>query len=652
MASVVRGIVYSLVAATLSAYIFRWCVFEAPLTVTTLVYWLVSAGAAVVCVTYGYLAYKFLDERTSPYHTYTSAFIHAVIVVLNDVFGRDFLTKHEMQTMKARETQEELLLHILTYNSDTEHGQKFDFQNIKSREEFRKKHPLTKYESYRKNIERVAKGESNLLTRNKTIHLALTSGTTGGESMFPVSQKYFAEYFKPWLIATSEIYRQIPESKSLQKILWMKFGFKARHSDAGIPIGPASASYKRAGWVTKLLQMCETSPPHVTEILSEPETLYILCVFGLRDRTVGTLNANFTQSIYTLFMTMETKWKQIVADVERGNLDPELVIRSDIREKLNASLQPDPVRARELRREFSKGFRGIAKRVWPFLNYISAINTGSMKPYGQRLHDYYAPGVPIVSYMYSSSEGVIGVNMWPLEKQSYYSLLLGSNFYEFIPAEKCDGVQPPTRFIEELEIGQEYEIVLTNEHGLYRYRLGDVLKVVRYHNGCPVVEFMYRRGQLLNVQGEKTSEVAVYSALQDALAGWKSLKLVDYTCAESIMIDSLTPGGKYQVSHYVIFLELEHEDGADVQLSEEQLTTFDWNLRERSLGYNVLRSKNTMAPTTIHIMKPGSFVQLRHFMISNTSASSTQYKVPRVLKRREAVVFMLERVVRTQKKSK
>jgi hypothetical protein len=42
------------------------------------------------------------------------------------------------------------------------------------------------------------------------------------------------------------------------------------------------------------------------------------------------------------------------------------------------------------------------------------------------------------------------------------------------------------------EAGQMYEVVITNVSGLYRYRMGDVIKVCGFHFECPIVEFMYR----------------------------------------------------------------------------------------------------------------------------------------------------------------
>lgn len=40
--------------------------------------------------------------------------------------------------------------------------------------------------------------------------------------------------------------------------------------------------------------------------------------------------------------------------------------------------------------------------------------------------------------------------------------------------------------------GYNYELVITNPSCLYRYRFGDVVQVVGFHNECPIVEFKYR----------------------------------------------------------------------------------------------------------------------------------------------------------------
>lgn len=131
------------------------------------------------------------------------------------------------------------------------------------------------------------------------------------------------------------------------------------------------------------------------------------------------------------------------------------------------------------------------------------------------------------------------------------------HLYSFFP------IFPQAVFAENTEVGKLYELVVTNLSGLYRYRIGDVVKIARFHNNCPVIEYQYRQGQILNVRAEKTSERAFYDALTSALSDQgQRLPFVDYTCAESILFDGdeshVIRGDdvKGAAPFYVVFLEL------------------------------------------------------------------------------------------------
>ena len=82
-------------------------------------------------------------------------------------------------------------------------------------------------------------------------------------------------------------------------------------------------------------------------------------------------------------------------------------------------------------------------------------------------------------------------------------LLPFGGFYEFIPME--DGAPDTPLPMERLEAGKEYELVVTNLSGFYRYRLGDVIRVTGFHNECPMVVFSYRKNQLISMYGEKVT---------------------------------------------------------------------------------------------------------------------------------------------------
>ncbi len=48
-----------------------------------------------------------------------------------------------------------------------------------------------------------------------------------------------------------------------------------------------------------------------------------------------------------------------------------------------------------------------------------------------------------------------------------------------------------TRTIQ-VQLNGQYEVVVTVEEGWYRHRTGDVIKVVGFHNECPILEYGFR----------------------------------------------------------------------------------------------------------------------------------------------------------------
>ena len=71
----------------------------------------------------------------------------------------------------------------------------------------------------------------------------------------------------------------------------------------------------------------------------------------------------------------------------------------------------------------------------------------------------------------------------------------------------------------------------------------------------------------------------------------------------------------------------------------------DEKLRAMSYVYSSFRRKGSIGPMKVYLVKPGTFTDLRAFMIENTTGSPNQYKVPRVLKKKEAVKLVMDRTV-------
>ncbi|KAH3835221.1 hypothetical protein DPMN_108569 [Dreissena polymorpha] len=191
--------------------------------------------------------------------------------------------------------------------------------------------------------------------------------------------------------------------------------------------------------------------------------------------------------------------------------------------------------------------------------------------------------------------------------------------------------------MDQVEVDKTYELVITNPSGLYRYRFGDVVTVVGHHNTCPVIEFQYRQGQFLNVRAEKTSENTFYHALSASLRR-SGVKMVDYCCAESVIVDQIESGKSSSTPCYHVFVELEKGETTNIQIP------IDEELKSISYIYASFRRKGSISPIKVYIVRPGTFTELRTYMIENTTGSPNQYKVPRVLRKPDAVKFLMDRV--------
>ena len=126
-------------------------------------------------------------------------------------------------------------------------------------------------------------------------------------------------------------------------------------------------------------------------------------------------------------------------------------------------------------------------------------------------------------------------------------LLPWSGFYEFLPTEE-EGETKPLR-MDQLEVGKEYELVVTNLSGFYRYRLGDVVRVTGYHHECPKLVVAYRKNQLISMYGEKVTETALQTAVE-ATAEESGTALLEY----SVYADA-----ESDLGHYIVLMESDRE---------------------------------------------------------------------------------------------
>lgn len=110
-------------------------------------------------------------------------------------------------------------------------------------------------------------------------------------------------------------------------------------------------------------------------------------------------------------------------DIELGHISQTLALESAVRTSLESLMKPDPGRASELRAQFHQGFLGIAKRLWPQLNLVLTVDSGSNQIYGEMLREHYCQGVPFYSPFYAATEGKVYLCLYRLHTEYLWRIM-------------------------------------------------------------------------------------------------------------------------------------------------------------------------------------------------------------------------------------
>ena len=73
-----------------------------------------------------------------------------------------------------------------------------------------------------------------------------------------------------------------------------------------------------------------------------------------------------------------------------------------------------------------------------------------------------------------------------------------SHFLEFLDQDHGD-----QRLVSELHEGREYSVLLTTGGGLWRYKLGDRVRVTGFAKRSPILEFLEKEDCVSDLRGEK-----------------------------------------------------------------------------------------------------------------------------------------------------
>lgn len=471
----------------------------------------------------------------------------------------------------------------------------------------------------------MAEGESNVLTSDKVEYFCHTSGTTGKQKLIPATKrsKRVATKYMAFLI-NRFAYKEFKDKWNYGRGLMIADITMTSYTKGGYPVCSATSGGIKA--IKPMLPYMYTSPIEVMEIKDKETASYLHLLFALKDVNLLFINGVFISNVVDLFRILQENSNKLVNDIRKGKISRIINLDESVRHKLNSYLTPDASRADELEKIFKQDFEGVARRIWPKLLYIGSVTGANFSIYDDMLN-YYTDHLPVYSPVYGATEGTIGMN--PFVKKIEYVIIPDTVYYEFIPEKDINNKNPKTLCLEELKEGEKYEILLTNSMGLYRYRLGDVVRVVGKYNNTPTIEFLYRRNQVINMVSEKTNEEHLTKALKNTITTL-NIDIVDYT---TLPDNSITPG------RYVFYMELKDWLKEEERCNLENV--LEKALRNSNLAYDRARASNKLGRLKVILLKTNTFKKIKGILAKN-KVSQNQIKIPRVVTGKYEVIKILE----------
>ncbi|KAL8168405.1 hypothetical protein V2J09_009904 [Rumex salicifolius] len=530
--------------------------------------------------------------------------------------------------------QEKVLSEILRRNADTEYLKRHRLEGRTDRHTFKNRVPVVTYEDIQPDIQRIANGDFSPILSSEPISEFLTSsGTSGGErKLIPITNEEFdrRDLFLSLLKSVINLYYPGMDNAKALCFLFIKAETK---TPGGLVARPALTSYYKSSHfknrVTTDPYYQYTSPTESILCLNSFQSMYSQMLSGLYQRLdVLRVGAVFASGLLRAIRFLHLNYTDLCHDIATGTLSPKITDPS-IQQAISEIMKPDPDLARKIEQECSRKNweAGIIKRIWPNTKYLEMIVTGTMAQYIPML-DYYSGGLPIASTFYGSSECYSAINLKPTANplEVTYTIMPNMGYFEFMPLDTSSTLALVD--LADVEVGKDYELVITTYAGLYRFRTGDVLRPMGFHNAAPEFQFVRRKNVLLSIDSDKTDEAELQKAVDSAsllLRQSSDAYIAEYTT----YADTKTIPG-----NYVVYMELMMSNDINGRWPTDELLRRCCLEMEESLNsvYRQCRvADGSIGPLEIRVVRPRTFEEVMDYAIAR-GASINQYKVPRCVR--------------------
>jgi phenylacetate-coenzyme A ligase PaaK-like adenylate-forming protein len=399
------------------------------------------------------------------------------------IFAKVIYNKTQKWVQNPVETQQKVFRNLLASANKTQFGKDHNFIGIKSFDDFAKQVPIRDYEELRPYVDRVVKGESDILWKGKPIYFAKTSGTTSGAKYIPLTKESMPFHIEA---ARNAILGYIHETGKTDfvdgKMIFLQ-GSPVLEEKNGIKLGRLSGIV--AHFVPKYLQK-NRMPSWETNCIEDWETKVDAIVEETFNENM-TVISGIPSWVQMYFEKLEQKGNKAVGDI----------------------------------------FKNFNLFIYGGVNY---------EPYRAKFENLIGRKVDSIE-LFPASEGFFAYQ--DSQKEKGMLLLLNSGiFYEFVKSEEFFTENPRRYTIGEVGLNTNYVLIISTNAGLWAYNIGDTVQFTSLKPYRVIVSGRIKH--YISAFGEHVIGKEVEHALKEAMEN-TNIRVNEFTVAPQIAPNSGLP---------------------------------------------------------------------------------------------------------------
>ena len=339
------------------------------------------------------------------------------------LFARLVKKRNNKWISNPLETQAKTFNKLLLKATNTEFGRDHNFSTIKNYEDFKNQVPIRDYEGLKPYVDKVVKGEKNILWPGQPLYFAKTSGTTSGAKYIPITKESIKTHINSARDALLNYFLKTKNYKPINGKHMFLQGSPKLEKKNGVYIGRLSGI--SAHYIPKLF-LNNRKPSWNTNCIED--------------------------------------WEEKVDTIIKETLGEKMTIIAGIPSWVQMYFEKIVLNENK-----------SIKEVFPELS-LYVYGGVSYDPYKSTFDKLFGKKVDTLA-TFPASEGFFGYQDTFTDENTDLLLLLNNDiFYEFIKAEDFLKGEYERITVKDVQVNVNYVLIISTSAGLWGYNIGDTVK--------------------------------------------------------------------------------------------------------------------------------------------------------------------------------